>query len=329
MPRTESRSQTFIDLLTRSTPVLTSVHTSAPPGFAGQLWAGLIRSTPAFTAGRSAETHTGSDERDTASGFRPRSRTDSRRIQAILTATLGDPARAEEFSRDARPCIALLLMLSPQLGLDAARAKATRLIEDVNSLWARTREVKRALRRALPPGGEESFRDLYGAVSLTSQLADEFKNARAAANLLNKILIRDGDKERDIDLARGVAGNLLRNIDLGLQTAGALEHTQFEFGNARWLNMDLETFIRELRVVLTRSEDLYGGLMLDISFADLRGADLTNARLSGANLRGVLWSVSTRWPRSELGAIQARSREIEPGTFRIDGDMRHNAVLGV
>ena len=56
----------------------------------------------------------------------------------------------------------------------------------------------------------------------------------------------------------------------------------------------------------------------DLSDANLKGADLIRADMSGAEPRGVVWSKSTSWPAAFEREMWDRSREIEPGVFRVD-----------
>jgi hypothetical protein len=65
---------------------------------------------------------------------------------------------------------------------------------------------------------------------------------------------------------------------------------------------------------------LQRGLSLDLRGADLRDADVSRARLRAADLREVRWSRSTIWPDDMRAEIRARSREIEPGVYRVTDD---------
>jgi hypothetical protein len=66
--------------------------------------------------------------------------------------------------------------------------------------------------------------------------------------------------------------------------------------------------------------DLSGANLIhtDLGDANLKGADLIRANMSGADPRGVVWSTSTSWPAAFEREMWDRSREIEPGVFRVD-----------
>ena len=60
----------------------------------------------------------------------------------------------------------------------------------------------------------------------------------------------------------------------------------------------------------------------NLAGANLCGADLENADLAGANLDGVVWSAGsegTRWPEGLAETMRVRSREIEPGVWKVEG----------
>lgn len=66
--------------------------------------------------------------------------------------------------------------------------------------------------------------------------------------------------------------------------------------------------------------DLSGANLIhtDLGDANLKGADLIRANMSGADPHGVVWSKSTSWPAAFEREMWDRSREIEPGVFRVD-----------
>jgi hypothetical protein len=98
-----------------------------------------------------------------------------------------------------------------------------------------------------------------------------------------------------------------------------------DFSGARLQGADLrraklkDAVLKEANLGPAAGSRYLGGA--DLKGADLTEADLTGAVLTGAFLDRAIWSKDTTWPLGTLSKIQARSREVEPGKFRIDDHM--------
>jgi len=127
----------------------------------------------------------------------------------------------------------------------------------------------------------------------------------------------------NVGLHQNLGGTDLRDADLSRAQLGraglrASNLTGAQLPEANLSGADLTNSY--LVGAILSGADLTGAHLnhADLTDADLRGADLSHADISGAEPRGVIWSKSTSWPAAFEREMWARSREIQPGVFRVD-----------
>jgi hypothetical protein len=210
--------------------------------------------------------------------------------------------------------------------LDQAREMARDLVSDLALARAHARvryhplAFTSALNRARDLRhniGHNIDLDLDLDLAVARDLARDLALARA----LVRDLAHVGDLDRTLALARDLDLNIARNLDHDRSFDRDLDRRAT--GLARALSNASElahhAAFRVCQVLGIQRVDGLAAALLDGALDDFTHADLADVNLSGIDLTGVRWSeAGTVWPpRTDLQALRARSREVEPGVYEI------------